>query len=96
MHCGWELEYYYEVKQNTVRANSIKKGSLYLQAIEVFDNMLSNLTEIHIDTKSMDSYTESALKDILTPSSDTLKDTFFHLGGNISDLTNLTNNTSEV
>ena len=58
--------------------------------------MLCNLTKIHIDTKRMDIYTESAIKVILTLSSDTLKDTFFHLGGNISDLTNLTNHTSEV
>ena len=84
------------MKQNTVRANSIKKGSLYLQAIEVFDNIIFNLTKIHSETKRMDSYTEYALKAILTLSSDTLKDTFFHLGGNISDLNNLTNNTSEV
>ena len=58
-----------------------KKGSLYLQAIEVFDNIISTLTKIHSDTKRMDSCTESSLKAILTLSSDTLKDTFFHLGG---------------
>ena len=47
------------------------------------------MTKIHSDTNSMDSYTESALKYILTLSSDTLKGTFLHLGVDISDFPKL-------
>ena len=44
----------------------------------------------------MDTYTESTLRDILTLSSNTLKDTLLQLGGKIIDLTNFKNHTSEV
>ena len=44
----------------------------------------------------MDIYTESALKAILTLSSDTLKDVLFRSVGNISDFTNLKKRTITV
>ena len=67
----------------------MKKSAYITKKLKPFKNLFSTLTKKQSDTKIMDSYTESSLKDILTLSSDTLKGTSFHLGGNISDLPNL-------
>ena len=77
-------------------ANSVKKAACITKRLKSSDNILSTLTKIQSDTKSMDTYTESTLRDILTLSSNTLKDTLLQLGGNIIDLPNLKNHTSEV
>ena len=58
-------------------ANSVKKAAYITKRLKSSDNILSTLTKIKSDTKSMDTYTESTLRAILTLSSNNLKYTLF-------------------
>ena len=90
MYFWWELEggIWGETKYSRIQFYK-QNTSCITKWLKPFNNIIFIITNRKIDTKSMDSYTESALNAIITLSYDTLKDTFFHFGVNISDFPNL-------
>ena len=79
----------YEVKKNTIRANYFKRVSRIINWGVYSDNIISTVANILSTTKTMEESTYSILQDIITLSSNTLNDAFFHMGGDNSDFTNL-------
>ena len=62
----------------------------------LFHKTLSTVANVFSVFNTMDNSTEFFLKDITPLSFDTLKDEFFHFGGNISDLLDQKNQTVAV
>ena len=56
-----------------------------------FENITTSVSNLWSDTKTTEDSTNSVLQGIFALSADTLNDAFFHLGGNISELSNLKN-----
>ena len=71
----------YEVKSNPVQVNSVEKSARVTKQGRSFENILSKLENIRSYTNNMEEPTEYFLQVIITLSTYTLKDTFFHLGG---------------
>ena len=82
--------------KNEIWANSVKREAHSINRGSSYDNIFSAVENLLIVTKNTNESTDSVLQSIITLSSDTLKDNFFHLGGNISDLPDLKKQTVTV
>ena len=82
-------------KQDEVKKIHYESSHITNQGIS-FEKILSVLANLWSDTDATEESTDSVLQGIISLSSDTLKDAFFHLGGNISDLPDLNNSTVAV
>ena len=76
----------YQVKQNSVRVNYVKKAPHAINCGRSFDNILHTVAKLRSYTKTMEESTEYLLQGILYLYSDTLDYTFLHLRINISNL----------
>ena len=79
----------YEAKQNAARVKAVKKAARITNQMISFDKIIPKVSKIRSDTDIKKKSTEYNLQCILTLSTDTLKDTFIHLGREISELTGL-------
>ena len=75
----------YEVKQNTIQANSVKRLAHIIKQGISYDNILLALANRLSVTKTTEDSTESILEYIIPLSSYTLKYAFTHVGGNIGN-----------
>ena len=76
-------------KVNAKQFNSVKKSYRIIKRGISCDNILSAVANILSDTNTTEDFTDSILQDIFPITSDTLKDDFIHMGGNIGDLPDL-------
>ena len=86
----------YEVKHNAVQVISVKEASRITKQRVSFKKIHSKVANIWINNNTTEDSTESVLQGILVIYSFNLKEYLFHLGGDISDLPNLKNNTVTV
>ena len=84
------------MKQNVVQVNAFKKSSHIIKRGSYFERIIFTVANLRSDTNTTENSTDSILQIILALSSDTLKDTLFHLGRKIIDLPNLNNHTVTV
>ena len=71
------------------RLNSVKKAARITKQWRSFENIISTLYNLWSDTDTINKPTESIIQGIPALSTETLKDTFLHLVGYISDFTDL-------
>ena len=69
-----------------IQGNYVKRKYRIIKIWRSYDNIISTVTKLLIITKTTEDYTDSFLQTIIPLSSETLKDDFFHFGGNIRDL----------
>ena len=79
----------YEVKQNTIRANSVKMAARVINQGSSCDNILSAVENILSVTNNTEDSNKYIIQVIIPLSSDTLKDAFIHMGVNIGDFTDI-------
>ena len=85
-----------EVKQNVIRANYVKRAARIIKWGSAYYNILSTVENLRSATNNMDYSTESVIQYIIPLSYDTFKDSLFHLGGKISDFSDLKKRTVAV
>ena len=71
------------------RLNSVKNADRITKQWRSFENIISTLYNLWSDTDTINKPTESIIQGIPALSTETLKDTFLHLVGYISDFTDL-------
>ena len=75
------------------RENSVKREARIIKRGSSYNNIISDVSNPLSVIKTMEEYTDSILQDILHLSSDTLKNAFIHMGGKITDFSDLKNQT---
>ena len=78
-----------EVKENSQQSNSVKRAACIIKQGGSYDNIISAVANLLSATNTTVEFTDSILQSILPLSYDTLKCDFIHMGGNISDFTDL-------
>ena len=78
-------------EKNTIQANSVKREYHIIKGGISYGNILSAVSNILSVTNTTEDSTESTLQAIIPLYYDTIKDAFIHMGGNISDFTDLKN-----
>ena len=78
-----------DVKENAKQSNSVKRSARIIKRGISCDNILSAVANILSDTNTTEEFTDSILQATPPITSDTLKDDFIHMGGNIGNLPDL-------
>ena len=78
-----------DVKENAKQSNFVKRSARIIKRGISCDNILSAVANILSAKNTTEEFTDSILQAIPPITSDTLKDDFIHMGGNIGDFPNL-------
>ena len=74
-----------EEKKITSKVNALKKSARITKRGGSFVELSEATAELHRDTKTSESPSDPLLQVLLFLSTDTIKDYFYHIGGNIGE-----------
>ena len=72
-------------EENNIKSESAKKSSRVTKSESSFAELLEEISELHRDMKTSEEPINPLLQELLSLSTNTIKDTFYRLGGKISE-----------